>query len=97
MITPTRPLGAVRCREQRLHFCTRQIADELFVLTFDRYSEHPRGNTDAVRIAQGYQTEERADSRQTDIARAHGIAPLLFEVVEKAENCGGIDIGDAQR
>jgi hypothetical protein len=34
---------------------------------------------------------------QTDIAGAHGVAPLVLEVIEKAQYGRGIDIGNVQR
>ena len=94
MIPPASPRRWVGCREECLHFAPGQVANQLFILTLAWNGQHPCGNAEAVRVTEGNQAEKRANCRQTDIAGADSVAALLFEVVEKAEHGGGIEIGN---
>src|SRR5215475_818230 len=97
IIPPPCPLRPVWRCEQGLHFRPREVADQVAVLPFEGNGEHPRDQPDTRGLTQGHQADEGADRRQTDIAGTHGVASLLFEVLEKAENNGGIHIGEGQR
>src|SRR3989442_13515914 len=96
MIATSYPLGAIRGREEGLHFLASEIPYEVLVFSLEWDGQHAGGNRDTLWGAQGHKPEEGAQRRQANVARAHRVAALGLQSVEKPQDQRRIKIGHLQ-
>jgi hypothetical protein len=97
VIAAAHPVGPVRCCQQDLHFFPREIADQLFVFPLERDGQHTGRDGDTLGLSQDHEPKEGAQGRQPNVARAHRIAAVVLQVVQKPQHQRGIEIGHPQR
>ena len=97
MIAPADPWRSIRRCQEGLYCRSRRVADQFLVLTLQGHGQHSGDAAAAVRIPQGHEAEHGPDGRAPEMARPHGVAPLLRQIGEKAAHDRGLNIGHPQR
>src|SRR5215468_1303133 len=96
VITASLSSQQIRRFEQRFHLFASEGLDDSLLGTLDRDGQNTSCEIDLFRLAQRYPTEECSDGCESEVARSHTVAPLLFQVVKKRQDNLCIHVRNAE-
>jgi hypothetical protein len=95
VVAPSDPGIAIGCGEQGLHLIAGQEVDGIAVVALVRHGEDALDERGVCRLLQGDIAKEGVQRGQPRVAGACLVAPTAFQIIEKARDQRGIEIGEA--
>lgn len=96
-VVPPSAVGrTVTACQDGVHFRTRQVGDLSSWRAFAGNGQDARRQVDALRRTQCCEPDEGADGAQTRIARRNAVGAVFFEVVEKRQDDGRIEVVECE-
>src|SRR5664279_996238 len=91
------PGGTVGCGEDRGDLFAGEIAEDGPVEPFGGDRQHPSGDRQRGRVAEGRVSHERVDRGQPGVAGPGSVAAVVLEVFEEVEHQRRVEVGQPQR
>lgn len=90
----SRPRRGIRRIENSLDLFSGEKSDQGLATAFQRNRERALNHRERLRVLEGGETQEGADSRQPGVPAVDGVLPDLLQVIKKRQHKWGVQIGE---